>query len=280
MSTRSALLRRHPAEVHRISSSASRWLAIVGALLASLLVSAKPAVASAAYVQGVSTTLTTATSSITATFNSAQASGDLNIVVVDFQQGISISSVTDHSGNTYHLAYGPTNDGGGTGSQSIYYAANIAAASAGVNTVTVTFSGSSADGGGLRAAEYSGLATVGPLDVAGGSVCSGTTNLCSSGSVTTTNAADLLVGVNEANATGPGSGYTERLDSASYNLIIEDEAVSTVGSYSASVYVSPDGPYVTQIVAFKVASGGDTTPPTAPTGLTATAASSSQSLDR
>jgi chitodextrinase len=275
MSTRSALLRRYPAEV-RIPSSAIRWLAIVGALLASLLASAKPAVASAAYVQGVSTTLTTATSSITATFNSAQTSGDLNVVVVDVAQGISISSVTDHSGNTYHLAYGPTNDGGGTGSQSIYYAANIAAASAGVNTVTVTFSGSSADGGGLRAAEYSGLATVSPLDVAGGSVCSGTTNLCSSGSVTTTNAADLLVGVNEANATGPGSGYTERLDSASYNLIIEDEAVTTAGSYSASVYVSPDGPYVTQIVAFKVASGGDTTPPTAPTGLTATAASSSQ----
>ena len=228
-----------------------------------------------AYVQGNSTTSTNAMSSIATTYNSAQINGDLNIVVVNWQQGVSISGITDQAGNTYHLAIGPTNDGG-TGSQSLYYAANIAAASAAANTVTVTFSGSSASGGGIRAVEYSGIATASPLDVAGAAVCSGSTNLCSSGSITTANAADLIVGVNELNATGAGPGYTERFDSANYNLIIEDTTVTGTGSYSASVYVSPNGPYVTQIAAFKVASGGGTIPPTAPTGLTATASSSSQ----
>jgi hypothetical protein len=93
------------------------------------------------------------------------------------------------------------------------------------------------------------------------------------GSITTTNAADLLLGVSEFSATGPG--YTERLDSLDYNLIVEDTTVTGTGSYSASVYVSPNGEYVTQIAAFKIASG-DTTPPTAPTSLTATASSGSQ----
>ena len=44
------------------------------------------------------------------------------------------------SGNAYTLAVGPTTIAG-FASQSIYYAKNIAAAAAGANTVTVTFSG-------------------------------------------------------------------------------------------------------------------------------------------
>ena len=226
-----------------------------------------------AYVQGNSTTNPNATSSISTTFSSAQLRGDLNIVVVGVQQGVT-PSVADQSGNTYQLAIGPSSDGG-AGTQYIYYAANIAAAAAGANTVTVTFSASSAGGGALRAVEYSGISPTNPLDGAGAAICSGSTNLCSSGPITTTNAADLLVGVSEFSATGPGPGYTERLDSVGYNLIIEDTTVTGTGSYSASVYVSPNGLYVTQIAAFKIATG-DTTPPTAPTSLTATASSGSE----
>ena len=172
------------------------------------------------------------------------------------------------------MAIGPSPDGG-SGAQYIYYASNIAAAVAGANTVTVTFSGSSASGEALRAVEYSGISATNPLDGAATAICSGTNNQCSSGSITTTNATDLLVGVNEFYATGPGPGYTERLNSASFGLIVEDTIVSQAGSYSASVYVSPDAQYVTQIVAFKVATG-DTTPPTAPASLAATASSGTE----
>jgi fibronectin type 3 domain-containing protein len=221
------------------------------------------------YVQGDVTINTNPATSVATTFNSAQLPGDLNIVVVGTTQNAPISSISDQSGNTYQLAIGPSPDGG-TGAQYIYYASNIVAAAAGANTVTATFSGNSANGEVLRAVEYSGISATNPLDGAATAICSGTTNQCSSGSITTTNATDLLVGVNEYSATGPGPGYTERLSSPSFGVILEDMTVTQTGSYSASVYVSPDGQYVTQIVAFKMATG-DTTSPTAPASLTATA---------
>ena len=73
----------------------------------------------------------------------------------------------------------------------IYYAQNIAAAAAGANTVTVTFN-TTVKYPDVRIVEYSGISTSGPLDVAVGA--SGTGTSVSSGSVTTSNANDLLVG--------------------------------------------------------------------------------------
>jgi hypothetical protein len=49
-----------------------------------------------------------------------------------------VSSVKDSKSNAYQLAVGPMTTG--TLSQSIYYAKNISAATAGANSVTVTFS--------------------------------------------------------------------------------------------------------------------------------------------
>ena len=71
--------------------------------------------------------------------------------------------VTDNRGNAYVLAVGPTVQLG-FGTQSIYYAANIAAAAADANTVTVTFAAGVpyAD---IRIAEYSGIAAGNPVDV-------------------------------------------------------------------------------------------------------------------
>ena len=48
----------------------------------------------------------------------------------------------------------------------IYYAPNIAAATAGANTVTVTFS-AAVPFPDARIAEYSGISTSNPVDVAG-----------------------------------------------------------------------------------------------------------------
>ena len=74
------------------------------------------------------------------TFTAAQIAGDLNVVVVGWNDSTAtVSAVTDTSGNTYTRAVGPTVLSG-VASQSIYYAKNIAAAAAGANIVTVTFS--------------------------------------------------------------------------------------------------------------------------------------------
>src|SRR5438105_1924892 len=73
-------------------------------------------------------------------FTAAQKAGDLNVVVVGWNDSTtSVATVTDSSNNAYALALGPTVLTGCC-SQSIYYAKNITAAAAGVNTVRVTFS--------------------------------------------------------------------------------------------------------------------------------------------
>ena len=75
------------------------------------------------------------TATVPVTFPGAQTAGDLNIVVVGWNDTTAaVQSVKDSAGNTYNLAIGPTS--GTALQQSIYYAAPIVGGS---NTVTVTF---------------------------------------------------------------------------------------------------------------------------------------------
>src|SRR6516162_1964533 len=96
--------------------------------------------------------------SVAVAFSSAQTVGNLNVVVVGWNDVThTVSSVTDTKGNSYSLAVGPTKNGAtNTLTQSIYYAPSIAAAAAGANTVTVAFSGT-ATAPDIRILEYSGL---------------------------------------------------------------------------------------------------------------------------
>ena len=77
-----------------------------------------------------------------------------------------VTGVTDTKGNVYARAIGPTANPGVL-SQSIYYAPNIVGATAGGNTVTVTFSPSAAYAD-IRILEYTGVVHASPLDVARG----------------------------------------------------------------------------------------------------------------
>jgi cellulase (glycosyl hydrolase family 5) len=228
-----------------------------------------PAQATIAYVQSNASAPASA-STMTVTYSSAQVAGDLNVVAIGWvDASSSVSSVTDSKGNTYVKALGPTVVSG-TASQSIYYALNIAAATAGANTVTITFNATVPDPD-VRILEYSGIATANALDVAvGGSSATGTA--LNSGSVTTTNANDLIIGSNVVayGITATGSGYTQRILSAGNTE--EDKTVTSTGSYSATATQSPTGWWIMQLTAFKSAG----TPPNAPTALSATVASSSQ----
>src|SRR6202034_3921312 len=142
-----------------------------------------------------------------------------------------VSAVTDKSGNTYTLAVGPT-VGSGYATQSIYYAKNLVAAAAGANIVTVTFSSAAASPD-IRILGYSGADPNNPVDVTAAG--SGNSTTSSSGSVTTTNATDLLFGANlvQSTTTGPGAGFTSRLLTQPDADIAEDRMVTAVGSYSA-----------------------------------------------
>ena len=202
------------------------------------------------FVQANYATPQTPQTRVTVAYAAAQAAGDLNVVVVGWNDSTAlVSTVSDSAGNTYQLAAGPTVISG-TASQAIYYAANVLQSAANNNKVTVTFSAAAVYPD-IRILEYGGIATTGALDVAAGG--SGNSTSSASAAVTTTNANDLLVGANLVltGTTGPGAGFTQRLITNPDGDIAEDRIVTATGSYSASAPISPAAPWIMQLAAFR-----------------------------
>ena len=188
------------------------------------------------------------------TYTKTQTAGDLNIVVVGWNDATArVSSVLDSAGNNYVLAVGPTVQSG-TATLAIYYAQNIVSAAANSNIVTVTFN-TGAVSPDIRIAEYGGIATTNAVDVV--AAAQGTSGTSNSGSVTTTNPNDLLVGANlvQQLTTGPGTGYTSRIITSPDADILEDAIVTSTGSYSATAPLS-GGEWIMQMVAFRGAGSG------------------------
>ena len=121
-------------------------------------------------------------------------------------------------------------------------------------TVVFNTGANSAD---IRIAEYSGVDPSNPVDVVAAAQGTGTTS--NSGSVTTGNANDLLIGANlvQQTTTGPGSGYTSRVITSPDGDILEDDIVTTAGSHSATAKLS-GGAWIMQMVAFRAAGSGVT----------------------
>jgi PKD repeat protein len=199
------------------------------------------------FVQVNSATPQSPQSTVLTTFGQAQQPGDLNVVVVGWNESTgNVTSVVDSAGNTYQVA-APTARGDGL-SQAIYYAKDIAGAGAGTNTVTVRFDKAVAYAD-IRILEYSGLDQASPFDVT--SSAAGTASQASSGAVTTRFARELLVGAGTTSGyfSGPGSGYTARIITVPDKDIAEDRTVASIGSYSATA--SQSGRWVMQLATFK-----------------------------
>ena len=264
-----------------VTVRAIRFPALLPFLLFTLL-SSSLACAAPAFVQSNYSTPQSAVASVTTTYSGAQTAGNLNVVVVGINDGTTpIQSVSDLRGNVYQLAVGPAVYSGRE-SQAIYYAANIVGSSAGSNKVTVTF-GAAAVHPDVRIAEYSGIDAANPIDVVKSDM--GNSTLASTGSVTTTNANDLIVAASmvATATTAAGAGYTNRVITMPDRDILEDRVVSALGSFSATAPVSPAGVWIMQLVAFRAAtaSGGSGPPPdqlapSAPTGFIARASASNQ----
>jgi len=196
-------------------------------------------------VQVAAATPQTPMSAVSVTYPSAQTAGDLNVVVVGWNDtSSSVESVTDSHNNTYTLAVGPVR---GTGlSQSIYYAKNVGSGS---NTVTATFNQAAAAVD-LRALEYSGADTLNPLDATASAT--GSSSTASSGSAPTNAVNELVVAadmVDTANS-GPGRGFTKRIITSPDGDLVEDEIVSTAGTYGATAPLTSSGPWVMQMATF------------------------------
>src|ERR1700761_3122360 len=117
----------------------------------------------------------------------------------------------------------------------------------------------------VRILEYRGVNTAAPLDVS--TSATGNSATSSSGSVTTTNATDLLIGANYimTSTAGAGSGFTARMITSPDSDIAEDQVVKTVGSCGASAPLSSAGSWIMQMAAFKAAGSPTPTPTPKPT---------------
>jgi hypothetical protein len=212
------------------------------------------------FVQQKSAVPQTATASVVLTYPVAQTAGNLNVIVVGWNDTTStVTMVGDSLGNTYALAIGPTT---GTGlRQSIYYATGI---KAGSNTVTVRFS-QAARYADIRVLEYSGLDPAAPVDVTAGAAGIGTS--ASSGAATTKSANDLIfgAGTTAGRFSAAGAGFVSRVITSPDGDIAEDQSVLTTGSYSATAPNS-ESAWAMQMVAFRASGQNSGTPaPPAPT---------------
>ena len=232
-----------------IMATLARTSALAGVVVSSVIPNAV-STPSISYVQGNASTPQSSATTVNTSFTAAQAAGDLNVVVVGWNNSTStVSSVTDTKGNIYIRAVGPTVVSGAL-SQSIYYAKNIASAAAGANTVTVKFSVATPYPD-IRILEYHGADPKTPVDVVAAN--SGNSATSSSGSATTTNATDLIFAANTVTTltSGAGSGFTSRLLTSPDGDIAEDQMLTSTGTWGASAPLSWAGPWVMQMVAFR-----------------------------
>jgi hypothetical protein len=214
------------------------------------------------FVQRNFTTSSPSASSVKVTYAAAQTAGNLNIVVVGWNDTrAAVSSVTDSRGNIYSRAVGPT--AGTALTQSIYYARNIAAGS---NTVTVTFNQTAAYPD-VRVLEYSGADPSNPLDVTAAAAGTGLT--ANSGAATTTALNELIFGAGMTFDiySAAGGGFTNRVIT-NFGDIAEDATGVSVGSYSATAAQRASAPWVMQVATFRARAQGSSNPAPTVTGIT------------
>ena len=197
------------------------------------------------FVQQTSATPQTPQTSQAVSYTLPQATGNLNVVVVGWDNVTSnVSAVTDSAGNAYAVAAPVTRSS--NNSQAVYYAKNIVG---GANTVTVTFDAPTpyVD---VRIAEYSGIDRSNPLDVAASASGVERAGEQWPSDDDRRQRATRRCGHDDGRASpAPGAAYTLRAITQPNLDILEDRIVQAVGSYAATV--SGNGTWVMQLVAFR-----------------------------
>jgi hypothetical protein len=187
--------------------------------------------------------------SVSVTYTTAETAGDLNVVVVGWNDTTSsVTSVVDDNTNTYVLV--GTTSGNGL-SQAIYYARNIVLPTNTTPTVTVNFN-QNAGFPDVRILEYSGLSTTAPLDNWAGN--SGVSALADSGAATTTTS-DLILGAGTTGAvfSAAGAGFTSRVITTPFGDIVEDSnGARPAASYNATATLGSSN-WVMQVADFSTA---------------------------
>jgi hypothetical protein len=187
--------------------------------------------------------------SVRVILSSAQRSGDLNVVLVGWNDtASSVSSVTDDADNRYDRALAPSTTSS-TLSQSIYYAKNVRASAS--NGITVVFDRPArfAD---VRVLEYAGLDPDAPFDLGTGNGGSG--GPARSGSIQVRSPPELLVvaGMTSGGFVADGASFVVRVITQPDGDIAGDLSVAGNGPFEATAPVQPDSAFwVMQIATFR-----------------------------
>jgi hypothetical protein len=225
------------------------------------------------FVQVNNTDPNTSSTSRTCLFTGAQTAGNANVIHI-FAGGssLTINTPTDTKGNTYVLLKN-SNLAAPINRLWTYVATNIAVATANSNTVTVTSSAGAVVQWGVIILEYGNVATA---SIADGTATSGTGTTgttATSASLTTTNAADMLVSccfcVSQA-PSGAGSGYTSRVITTAAAFMAQDRLVTSTGTYTATAPLTASSDWNITIAALK----GSTSAAARPGAVAATAVTS------
>jgi Putative Ig domain len=228
-----------------------------------LLLWAGTAQAAVSFVQTASSANDSAGSSISQSFSSSNTVGNLIVVAVTWGDSPAPSiRASDTRGNAYLLATTDFDFNHNEG-LAIFYAPNIRA---GANTVTASFG--QADGyRRIIISEFSGVATVSPLDVTANHRGSGTrtaNGITSSAAATTANGA-LIFGVvtDDSGSFGTmtaGSSFTRRAI-VGKDTATEDRVQPAAGSVAATFTFSLADDNLAQMAAFRAAGSAPPPPP-------------------
>ncbi len=237
--------------------TAMRTLSALAALFC-LMFWAGPTMGAVSFVQTAGSANDSPSSSISQSFSSSNAAGNLIVVVASWGDNPAPAiSASDTLGNAYLLAttdYDPNHNQG----LAIFYAPNIRS---GANTVTVHF-GPSDGYRHIVITEYSGIAEVSPLETTathqanGTKTTSGNTSL----SASTTANGDLIFGAVEDDS-GPwgtitaGSGFTRRATLNKMDTATEDQVQTALGPVAATFTFQRADHYMAQMAAFRAAAG-------------------------
>jgi chitodextrinase len=169
-----------------------------------------------------------------------------------------------------------------TGDLALYYVQNSAAAPSGV---TITIAASTATYLEAAASDYSGVALSGALDKA--VVAKGVGTAADSGATAAVGAGELVVGGvitggspgSTAPGTTQGQAFTMRAQRPSGSVDIEDVLSSTAGAQNGRATLHSATDWYALGAVFHQLTNPDTQPPTVPTGLTATASTSSPQVN-
>ena len=179
---------------------------------------------------------------------------DLIVATVtnDSSAGLAFS---DNKGNSYSLAFGPTQNGTGD-FVAIYYCKPTTVGAGHTLTGTATAASNFMT---ISAACYSGIAASTPLDKTASATGSGTA-LDSGNTATTAQADELIIGGGTVSGGSTvtwtaGSGFTLRshVDAASVGGVsyVEDKIVAATGAYNAPITSSLSGTWLAAVTTFK-----------------------------